>query len=93
MNSGFDINNVKWYACLHLDSEKNYNIHFFLMEIKKTKFNKSDRLIPKSAIKKFKSNALSYLINRDEIMSLKDNLFMGIIKDVRNNENMDFTEN
>ena len=85
MNSGFDINNVKWYACLHLDSEKNYNIHFFLMEIKKTKFNKSDRLIPRSAIKKFKSNALSYLINRDEIMSLKDNLFMGIIKDVRNN--------
>ncbi|MDD3392479.1 MAG: hypothetical protein PHE54_02960 [Bacilli bacterium] len=85
MNSGFDINNFKWYACLHLDSEKNYNIHFFLMEIKKTKFNKSDRLIPKSAIKKFKSNALSYLINRDEIMSLKENLFMGIIKDVRNN--------
>lgn len=85
MNSGFDINNVKWYACLHLDSNKNYNFHFFFMEIKKTKYKHSDRLIPKSAIKKFKSNALNYLIDRDDILKLKDELFMGVIKDIRIN--------
>lgn len=85
MNSGFDINNVKWYACLHLDSKKNYNFHFFFMEVKKTKFKYSDRLISKSAIKKFKSNALNYLINRDDILKLKDKLFMGVIDDIRIN--------
>lgn len=85
INSGFDINNVKWYACLHLDSKKNYNFHFFFMEIKKTKNKYSDRLIPKSAIKKFKSNALNYLINRDEILKLKDELFMNVIKQIQIN--------
>ncbi len=85
MDSGFDIHNVKWYACLHLDSKKNYNFHFFFMEVKKTKYKHSDRLLPKSAIKKFKSNALNYLINRDDILKLKDELFMGIIKDVKIN--------
>lgn len=55
------------------------------MEINKTKYKYSDRLIPKSAIKKFKSNALNYLINRDDLLKLKDELFMGIIKDVRIN--------
>lgn len=85
MDSGFDINNVKWYACLHLDSKKNYNFHFFFMEVNKTKFKYSERLIPKSAIKKFKSNALNYLINRDEILKLKDELFMGVIKDIKIN--------
>lgn len=85
INAGFDINNVKWYACLHLDSRKNYNIHFYFMEIKKTKSKYSDRLISKSAIKKFKSNALNYLINRDEILKLKDELFMGVIKEIKIN--------
>ena len=85
MNSGFDINNVKWYACLHLDSRKNYNFHFFFMEIKKTKFKYSDRLISKSAIEKFKSNALNYLINRDEILKTKDKLFMGVIENIKIN--------
>ena len=55
------------------------------MEINKTKNKYSDRLIPKSAIKKFKSNALNYLINRDDLLKLKDELFMGVIKDVRIN--------
>ena len=55
------------------------------MEINKTKHKYSDRLIPKSAIKKFKSNALNYLINRDDLLKLKDELFMGVIKDVRIN--------
>ena len=50
------------------------------MEINKTKYKYSDRLIPKSAIKKFKSNALNYLINRDDLLNLKDELFMGFIK-------------
>lgn len=85
MDSGFDIQNVKWYACLHLDSNKNYNFHFFFMEVKKTKYKHSDRLLPKSAIKKFKSNALNYLINRDDILKLKDELFMGVMKDIRIN--------
>lgn len=85
VNSGFDITNTNWYACLHLDSEKNYNIHYFILEKKKTKFKESDRLVPKSAIKKLKSNALSYLINRDEILKLKDKRFMGILEDVKIN--------
>ena len=85
MNSGFDINNVYWYACLHLDSLKNYNFHFFFMEKKKTKYKHSDRLIPKSAIKKFKSNALNYLINRNDILKLKDELFINVVKDVQKN--------
>jgi len=55
------------------------------MEINKTKYKYSDRLIPKSAIKKFKSNALNYLINRDDLLKLKDELFMGVTKDVRIN--------
>lgn len=55
------------------------------MEINKTKYKYSDRLIPKNAIKKFKSNALNYLINRDDLLKLKDELFMGVIKDVRIN--------
>lgn len=85
VNSGFDIINTNWYACLHLDSEKNYNIHYFILEKKKTKFKESDRLVPKSAIKKLKSNALSYLINRDEILKLKDKIFMGILEEVKIN--------
>lgn len=85
MDSGFDIHNIKWYTCLHLDSKKNYNFHFFFMELKKTKYKYSDRLLPRSAIKKFKSNALNYLINRDDILKLKDKLFMGVMKDVKIN--------
>lgn len=85
VDSGFDITNTNWYACLHLDSDKNYNIHYFILEKKKTKFKESDRLVPKSAITKLKSNALAYLINRDEILKLKDDRFMGIVKDVRIN--------
>ena len=42
------------------------------MEINKTKHKYSDRLIPKSAIKKFKSNALNYLINRDDLLKTFD---------------------
>ena len=52
------------------------------MEVKKTKYKHSDRLLPRSAIKKFKSNALNYLINRDDILKLKDELFMGVMKDI-----------
>ena len=85
MDSGFDIHNVKWYACLHLDSKKNYNFHFFFMEVKKTKYKHLDRLLPRSAIKKFKSNALNYLINRDDILKLKDKLFMGVIEYIKIN--------
>lgn len=83
IDSGFDINNVKWYACLHLDSEKNFNFHFFFMEIKKSKSSFNDRLISKSAIKKFKSNALNYLINRNDILKLKDELFINVTKEVK----------
>ena len=85
INSGFDINNILWYGCLHLDSKKNYNIHFFFMEIKKTKYKYSDRLVPKSAIKNFKSNALNYLINRDDLLKLKEELFMGVIQNIKIN--------
>lgn len=85
VNSGFDILNTNWYACLHFDSEKNYNIHYFILEKKKTKYRHSDRLVPPSAIKRLKSNALSFLINRDEILKLKDDRFMGIVKDIRMN--------
>ena len=83
IDSGFDINNVKWYACLHLDSEKNFNFHFFFMEIKKNKNSFNDRLISKNAIKKFKSNALNYLINRNDILKLKDELFINVTKEVK----------
>lgn len=55
------------------------------MEVNKTKLKYSERLIPKSAIKKFKSNDLNYLINRDEVLKLKDELFMGVIKDIKIN--------
>ena len=85
IDSGFNINNVKWYACLHLDSPINFNVHFYLLEIIPTKVKYNERLIPKSAIKAFKSKALNYLINRDELLMTKDNLFMGIIKDVKVN--------
>lgn len=93
MNAGFDINNVKWYACLHLDSKKNYNIHFYFMEIKRTKYKYSDRLISRGAIKKFKSNALNYLINRDEILKLKDKLFIGVIKEIKLNNLTSLNQN
>ena len=83
IDSGFDINNVKWYACLHFDSEKNFNFHFFFMEIKKSKSSFNDRLISKNAIKKFKSNALNYLINRNDILKLKDELFINVTKEVK----------
>lgn len=55
------------------------------MEVNKTKLKYSERLILKSAIKKFKSNYLNYLINRDEVLKLKDELFMGVIKDIKIN--------
>ena len=85
VNSGFDLLNTNWYACVHHDSSVNFNIHFYIIEKKPTKIKYEDRLLPKSAIKRFKSNAVSYLINRDEILRIKDERFLGVVKEVRIN--------